>query len=51
MNVLLMSRVILRTGVGMHVSQLCEELKAQGNKVTVVSSCNVLDVNRGGILS
>ena len=51
MNILLMARIIAKTGVGNHVKQLSEELANQGHKVWVVSSTNEMDIGknkRGG---
>lgn len=46
MNVLLMARIIERTGVGNHVKQLSEELARQGHRVWVIASTNVLNVGK-----
>lgn len=51
MNILLMARIIAKTGVGNHVKQLSEELINQGHKVWVVASTNEMDIGknkRGG---
>ena len=51
MNILLMSRIIARTGVGNHIHQLYNELVRQGHSVWVVASSNEMGIqtsNRGG---
>lgn len=45
MRILIMSRIIARTGVGNHISQLYNELKKQGHTVFVVSSSNDLNLS------
>ncbi len=52
MNILLMARIIAKTGVGNHVKQLSEELINQGHKVWVVASTNEMDIGKtnGGVL-
>lgn len=55
MNILLMSRIIERTGVGNHIYQLYNELLNQGHNVFVISSSNkmnisALDDSRGYII-
>lgn len=53
MNILLFPRVILKTGVGVYVKQLTEELCVQGNKVFLVYAQNdlgLLPPNGGGII-
>ena len=52
MNILLMARIIAKTGVGNHVKQLSEELINQGHKVWVVASTNEMDIgkNKRGVL-
>ena len=44
MKILLISKVLLKTGVGNHIKQLYEELMRQGHDVWVVSSNNILGV-------
>ncbi len=46
MRILLMPKVILKTGVGLHVKQLYNELTKQGHEVWIASSCNDLDVGK-----
>ena len=46
MNVLLMARIIAKTGVGNHVKQLSEELANQGHSVWVVASTNEMNVGK-----
>lgn len=50
MNILLMAKIIAKTGVGNHVKQLSEELSKQGHLVWVVSSTNEMEIgkNSGG---
>ena len=51
MNILLMSRIIARTGVGNHIHQLYNELVRQGHSVWVVASSNEMGIQtskRGG---
>lgn len=52
MNILLMSRIIARTGVGNHIYQLYNELVRQDHSVWVVASTNELGIQtskrRGG---
>ena len=50
MNILLMSRIIARTGVGNHILHLYNELIRQGHSVWVVASSNDMGIptlNRG----
>lgn len=44
MNILLMARIIAKTGVGNHVKQLSEELARQGHRVWVVASTNEMGI-------
>ena len=51
MNILLMSRIIARTGVGNHIYQLYNELVRQGHSVWVAASSNEMGIQtpkRGG---
>ena len=48
MNILLMARIIAKTGVGNHVKQLSEELVNQGHKVCIVASTNEMDIGKRG---
>lgn len=51
MKILIMSRIIGRTGVGNHIKQLSEELVRQGHSVWVVSSTNDMAIGTsGGVL-
>lgn len=45
MNILLMSRIIERTGVGNHIYQLYNELLNQGHNVFVISSSNKMNIS------
>lgn len=44
MNILLMARIIEKTGVGNHIKQLSEELSRQGHNVWVVASTNKMEI-------
>ena len=46
MYILIMARIIAKTGVGNHVKQLSEELANQGHKVWVVASTNEMDIGK-----
>lgn len=53
MKILLMSRIIAKTGVGNHIYQLYNELVSQGHDVWVVASSNEMGIRtqqspRGG---
>lgn len=52
MNILLMARIIAKTGVGNHVKQLSEELVNQGHKVWVIASTNDMEIGSrpGGVI-
>lgn len=46
MNILLMARIIAKTGVGNHVKQLSEELANQGHNVCVIASTNEMAIGQ-----
>ena len=48
MRILLISRIIARTGVGIHLKQLSEELAKEGHTVVVASSTNDLGIGKSG---
>lgn len=50
MNVLLMARIIAKTGVGNHVKQLSEELANQGHRVWVVASTNDMGIGNNAVV-
>lgn len=56
MKILLMSRIIAKTGVGNHIYQLYNELVSQGHDVWVVASSNEMGIRTqqspgGGVLA
>lgn len=50
MNILLMSRMVTRSGVGNHIKQLANELKSMGHNVYIITGSNALDISGlGGV--